>query len=635
MKEHLRNVLGLPVKTPIEYWCRYWRHYIERLEDKKEHDVGLVGPRLVLENVMSEVIYNNLSNEKNAKFYGEEINHWNKRDAAFNELYGDKVKLLYDKYCATYKDYVLVVCQDIIEDMNKGSYFDTLTLCLINELKKESVDYETKESINIYTELIITEFVSCGFSLNSIQSIQSHPHDIFIIEGGDIIAAPSTYRELKRDNYNNSEEYYNAIRLRLDRRTIEERIDEIKGYFHNEESDYTVLVAISGIKNDIDVTIGGINLYSPTKKKYIKEEHALSEIEKCEKENKKIIAAVPIRCKIAASAIDNACRKLNDFLGCLTLYYNPSVPFTYNRSDIAVVKEGRVVMASTIGIPDAHKELDRKAYIDFEESIPSVEIEKHIEDLKERFSVKPSDENTWNQLTTAIYWHKKGVETDKAEDKLLYSWIAIESIVKVDTPTINMITHQKKSYKIDAIQKICKAALIPYTFYNSWYRMYMQLYSTILYNDNFYDIPDDVIIKAGLNREFGEKISRADFINNIQAIENGVNDEIIKTKLHHLYLLYNNRDEINKVAKDLYGDVLQIYRLRNLIVHNAVYPHNIIDLYARKASYICGNVINKMQAGYAQTSMNMKYLLLDLSARYDEFHMGLDKIIQSFKTKKE
>lgn len=85
----------------------------------------------------------------------------------------------------------------------------------------------------------------------------------------------------------------------------------------------------------------------------------------------------------------------------------------------------------------------------------------------------------------------------------------------------------------------------------------------------------------------------------------------------------------------MYGDVLQIYRLRNLIVHNAVYPHNIIDLYARKASYICGNVINKMQAGYAQTSMNMKYLLLDLSARYDEFHMGLDKIIQSFKTKKE
>ena len=44
MNEHLRQVLGLPIKTPLEYWIKYWGYYIRQLEDKKEISIGLTGP---------------------------------------------------------------------------------------------------------------------------------------------------------------------------------------------------------------------------------------------------------------------------------------------------------------------------------------------------------------------------------------------------------------------------------------------------------------------------------------------------------------------------------------------------------------------------------------------------------------
>ncbi len=635
MEKKIRQLLGLPIKTPIEYWRKYWQYYIERLEDKKEHEIGPTGSRLVIESIISEITYNDLANEKNTKFFRKEIENWTKRDEAFNELYGDKVKLIRERFNSEYKDYILVICQEIIEDMNKGTYFEKLADVLISYLKKKVIDIKTKSSINLYTELMITEFISSGFAIGSLYGIQNHPIDIATVTGGDVEWAPNIYRELRRDDFKDNEAYYDAIKKRLQSRTIEEIIEEVKNYFHKEESDFTVLIGISGIRGDIDVTIGNINLYSPTRKRYIDDEYSLFGLESQGDKNKNVIAAIPIHHKDGFSAIDYACRDLNAMLGCMTLLFSPSVPYKYDKSEIAVVNNGFVVASKSIGYHDVHHELDRKILIDDELSTSANEIGNNIDEINELFSIKQSDEKTWRQLSTAIFWYKKGCETEIPEDKLLFSWIALEGVLSIDSQTANMITQQTKSYKIDVIQKICKSILIPQVFYNSWYNMYIRLYTSIFDYDNFYDLSENAIKKTGLDKKVGEIINRADFINNITNFENDVNDEILKNELHHLNLLYRNQDEIKEMSQKLYGDILLIYRLRNLIVHNAVYPHNIIGIYARKALYICGKVLNNLQFEYAQSSMDMKFLLLSISAKYDEFGMTIDKIIREIKTKKK
>lgn len=39
MNDHLRMVLRIPVKSPIEYWDKYWHYFTEKLCDKDNFEV--------------------------------------------------------------------------------------------------------------------------------------------------------------------------------------------------------------------------------------------------------------------------------------------------------------------------------------------------------------------------------------------------------------------------------------------------------------------------------------------------------------------------------------------------------------------------------------------------------------------
>ncbi len=75
-----------------------------------------------------------------------------------------------------------------------------------------------------------------------------------------------------------------------------------------------------------------------------------------------------------------------------------------------------------------------------------------------------------------------------------------------------------------------------------------------------------------------------------------------------------------------------LYFIRNMIVHNASFPQAIIDIYARKSLYIAGAIINKLQSGYAETSMNLDELLVDISNNYDSFLQNFESELQKIKS---
>ena len=85
MRKECRDYLGLPIKTPMDYWIKYWDYYIERLENDKERNLGLTGPRIILEALIAEVQFHNST--KNKEFFKVQINQWKKDDAAFSKLF--------------------------------------------------------------------------------------------------------------------------------------------------------------------------------------------------------------------------------------------------------------------------------------------------------------------------------------------------------------------------------------------------------------------------------------------------------------------------------------------------------------------------------------------------------------------
>lgn len=629
MKQQLRNILGIPFKTPLEYWIKYWEYYIRQLEDKKEMSIGLTGPRLILEELVAEVQYNN-DNRRNREFFRSQIIFWKNEDKAFEQMFSQELHELLQNYSDNIK--IQALCSTIIEKMNQGCYFDSLLDCLQNVVSSaKDLNYTTKCKINRYTELVISEFVAHNFSLSDISSLPKHLPTIVCETGGHIVVAPDECLGLKITDYQSEDEYHTALEKAIRERNLSERIEDLRHFFHKDRGDYLVLIAVNGIKGQVYFTIDGITFYSPSLKKYIND-NTFNELETDEYANIRVLAAISVKDSSPQIAIDIARNRLQKVLGVLTTYLDPYLPFTYNEKEIAVLKDGSPVVFSMMSIHHNFEDPDWKRKHDYDLSMAVSRITDSLEQIHKRCRHDSSIDNTSQILSAATYWYKRGRETEKGEDKLLFSWIAIEGVLSVEQNISDTITDIQKSCKINLIQFIAESVIMKSRFYNNWRMMYYNLRQSIECDDNFYDISEEAISRTGLMVKAGEKIPRSSFINGLSYIEKTINDEIKKNEIHKLSAFYKNKNGFNRCREQLKNDILMIYNLRNLLVHNAYCPQNIIDIYARKASFIAKSIICKLQAGYAETSMGINELLMEVSTQYKTFLTNLDSEINNLKT---
>lgn len=624
MRNELREYWGLPIKTPIDYWIKYWEYYIERLENDRERNVCLTGPRIILEALISEVQYHNST--KNKEFFKIQINKWKKDDAAFSKLFSaawnDLIQNHFDNDVEIHKG-----CSNIIYKMNEGFYFDELMECLRDSIvNADKLNIDTRRLINRYSELIISEFVANNFSLSDIRNLPEHLPTVICNEGEEVLIAPDEYLNLKKEDFGTEKEYFEAIKNKIKNRSLAERICEMKQFFHNERNNYTVIIEVKGFQGELDCTFDNINLYSPLVKQYIKDDDH-NWVETDIEADKRILAAIPVDNCVPDSAITIACKRLRNLLELITVYIDPTLSLSYNEEYVVVLKDGISLMSK--GLPPMYKNQDEdwEKIRDYHLSIKPSEISNKLETLNKMFSNNSNRDETFQILSSARYWYVKARETKISEDKLLFSWIAIEGICSIDdnskekivtTRDSNKIVTAKESNKIDLIVKIAKAIIMKSIFYYEWLDNYI-LFRDSVADDNFYDIPQNVISAVGLDIKGGELVPYTAFINGLPKLENSINDEIKKNEIHDLYSFYKNRKGFEDREQRLENDIRMLYFIRNMIVHNDVFPQAIIDIYARKALYIAGAFIKKLQTGYAETSMSLEDLLVDLSNNYDAF----------------
>lgn len=628
MKQQLRDILGLPVKNSMEYWKKYWVYYVQRLKDDKEMSIALKGPRLVLEELIAEIQYHN-NNKRNKEFFRAQIDYWKNADAAFGQLFAQELHELNQNYNDIVK--IQNICTLIIEKMNEGAYFDTLLECLRNAIENaKRINPNTKSSINLYTELVVSEFVFHNFSISDLESLPMHMPDIVCEAGGSVVVAPDECMGIKLSEYPNEDDYYNAIGEFIKHRELPKRIEDIRSFFYKGRGDYLVLVTVNGIKGNVDFTINGIHFYSPSVRRYITDD-TFNELETDEFAQIRVIAAVPTNDCFPQTASIIALNNLQDVLGVLTTFLDPYMPLSYNDKELVVLKDGKPIVFS---LPSIHNKFQNQEWLrkrDYNLAMDVSEIIKHIEDIRKRCSNNSSNSNTYQILSSAIYWYKKGRETENAEDKLLYSWIALEAVLSVEQDISDAITNNSNSSKIDVILRIAEAVIMKTRFYYNWKTLYNNLRISVMLDDNFYDISEEVISRAGLNARAGEKIPRTAFIQNLPMIEKSINDEIKKNEIHNVSTFYKNKKGFNTNKTQLQNDLQMIYHLRNLLVHNAYCPSNIINVYAQKAAYVAGAIICKLQTGYAESSKNISELLVELSDNYNSFLSNLDTEIENIK----
>ena len=600
MKDYLRKINNYPTDTPLKFWLKYWESYINDLCKLDRYCIQLDNPHFILNDIVTEIKYNSFQNSDNRKLFKEMFSKCLKSDEVFSNLYHTQCALAFKNWDNS-PLYVDSVCKNILQSMDKCDYLDAIAKKLKQSIgKNDNLSKEIKLVICLYTNLLITEFICLGVDVNDIKKFIDED-DVHITEDGIVMFAPETFYELNQTNFNTKELYYEAVSRRLQERNAEDYIDNIMKHFHKQPKDGHVLLRLLDSKGSIDSYIQGVHIYSVDKATYLKAPH-ISKIEEPDNSFQFVNIAVPISHRFFHTSVNIAKEKANSILDFLSLNIDQEQKPSVSKQFAVIEIDGE-----ECGSMESFKEnIERARFYREMRSYDLSNIADKLPDLlKELNNQKKIDNETFRKIASATHWYKKAMFSDKYEDKLLYSWIAIESILKVgDYVKANIINQEKEYfYLIQATQQ----------------------------DDNYFGFSSKVIRNAKLSLKPGDKIKLTYLFNNLPSIVEEINDEVYKCELIRFQSFYKNKNGIKEFKNMVFNDITLIYRLRNLIAHNAVYSQFQTKLYAYKAQFICASLIQAVRYHCNEYGYDIENSLLDIYTECQIFESNIDNNIKSLK----
>lgn len=595
MDEQIRNIMGLPYKNLYVYWQHYWDNCLDTLMDKDNVSVKIVGPRMLLMDLIDELEGHGMANQENISYFRTQISSLDKSDEVFHQLchpiiacllqrLGDKVN----------RESCILLCKKAIDTLVDKQYFSLLVDWLAKTIEESTQNvFENRKKINDITHLVIAEYVAAGFMLSEIKRYATDIPDVAIAQGGVVMAAPPEYETLRESDFASKEEYHEAVGDYLRSRDVHKCLEVLKNHYDETPRKAYFLVRLNGLKGRIDDYIGDINIYSPKVKKYVKEGFSLTDIESVSDDRDYVNAAIPIDFISIEQTKEYGKLKLEEVLDLLMLTYRTKVPVTVATNLYSVVVDGNEICMSMSVRGNDPTMASRDEMMRYLDALDLSDVkgegfkfmsEKHkiLEESRSSISIR---------LKNAAHWYTKAVSTDKDVDTLLYSWFAIEGLLKVESKTQSeVLDNDKDANYLKVIQKFA-SSIICKKYFHGYLR---ETYRTFIYMTNYhnyYDITDEVIEKAGLNLKTGDHYRDGDFLKAMPDLIACVNDDIVRDRLVQVQDFYQDDNGLRCKENQIKDDLLMIYRLRNMIVHNAALSCVNIAFYAREARYIAQQII--------------------------------------------
>lgn len=635
MDEHTRRILGLPYPNLYSYWQNYWRQCIETLNDKDNVGFKIMGPRMVLQDLLEELEGHGLSNQDNIDLFMRQISLLDKSDKVFYSLCHPIVSCLLQRLSdRSNRDTSIILCKRVLSTLSVKRYFTALVDWLAKTINETSSnDFDNRKQINDITHLVIAEYVAEGFILEEIIKFATEIPGVLIADGGEVIAAPSEYESIKKSDFASEEEYHRAIAEYIENRDVVKCLELLKYYYYQDPQEAFFIVRLNGLKGIIDDKIGEINIYSPKVKRYIKHEYSLSDVETVPDDRDWVNAAIPIDYISLAQAKVCAKAQLDEVLDILMLTYRTKTPVTMATDMYAVVADGRELSCSFSAKDNDPQKSSREEMIQYLDSLDLTEIKQDgFKFMSDKHRVLGVGQGALKRrLKNAAHWYSKAVSADKDVDVLLYSWFAIEGLLKMDSHTQSeLLSKSKGANSFKAIQEFITSFICKQYFRSYLRDTYRSIYFFTKHHNNFYDIPSDVIRRAGLDLNPGERYRDGDFLNALPDIISCINDDIVKDKLIQLQLFYQDDKGLRGKEAQMREDLLMIYRLRNMIVHNAALSCVNIVFYAHEARFLAQRVIRYV-IDKASKSNSIEEIALETIVNYQLFAANYNEELKNLK----
>lgn len=626
MNPHLRKSLGLPDSTPLKFWLRYWNESVSNFIKLNQFDLQLDNPHFLIEDILSEIEYNNFQNSDNRQYFKSTLGKCLKNDSAFASICRTQCNLALKDWDSS-PIYIRSLCQEVLQCINEkyvDAIIDVLTEIIDNS---ETLTSSVKILICKYSDLLISELIAQGISAKDISSFLTEDEAV-IDAAGNVIVADDSFHEFLRDSFSTEEEYHEAIKAYLNGRNAKEYLGNLRKQYFKEPIEGYVLLRIKGVKGKTNFKFQGVHFYSIDSITYIQDSQTFSDIEKPQENFDFINLAVPVEHKYFNSSIDYALSKATEVLDYLSLDLDTTKKISIDRKIIAIVIDGHESGW-------AHDRTAESSFGDFINRVESIDLSNIQEEISgiTLNSHNHIAENDLRKISNAVHWYNKAKTAERDEDTLLYSWIAIESLLKTNSNIQEaIIPEHGKRNTLSIIQEICSGIMLHNKFYTYAFNYYSYIIRSTTHYDNYFDIPSNIIEKANLyHKERGEMVI-SQFFDYLEEITNNINSEILKHELEELDEFYSSVDKQKTYINEIKNDLLLIYRLRNLITHNATYSRTQTKLYGYKARVLCGNLIQAVRHHCQKYSVCVDDAIVRLHTDHLQFMANIEQRMKAFKS---
>ena len=407
--------------------------------------------------------------------------------------------------------------------MNEYHYLNQIVNKLQNFLEtKQELNESIKDEICLYTDLFIQELVCLGVNIEDVSELIKEDN-VLISDLCNVVLCGDSFYELRRKDFVSEEEYHKAVSVRYKSRSAKEYISNILTHFHKEAKNGHVILRLLGVKGSISYHFHDVHLYSIDKAVYLPKD-SLNEIEKPDS-SQYVNIAVKVKHKFLNTSINYARQRVESLLDYLSFNIRSKDKLSISKQFAAIVIDGQVCGSHHSVEDDVNNMRQYRDLMAFDLTPYGDDINDWLKEFTENSDIS---NNTFKKISKSTHWYRKAKCATKFEDKLLYSWIALESILKVSN-SIRVNINPKDSSIINVAKVICSSVMARNKFFSYAYNVYSHLVMFTRQFNNYYGFSSGAIEAAKLNIQTGEKIELARFFKELPKLIAEVNDEIFES----------------------------------------------------------------------------------------------------------
>ena len=543
----------------------------------------IFNPHVLVKYCVEELKLN--CNHRNLTLFRDKLGEIGKIDSVFKSLYSfEYLKIM--NYLTVDNDYILHIINNLLLKLDDLTYAKSICDKIQNIVLKDADIIESKDELNYYIDSLIIELNLYGYGKKTLSSLIYNLFNNFKEKDKAYISEFPFIRRNASDKEKETIINYKE----------HERLKLIKNCFSKRKENIYFLTSISGIKVEnlhfkvanSDVYIYNYKLYPKVneEKKLVENVHIFDTLNSNE---------YHVLVKIKAIDPYYSFEQVN-----LVLQEAIDTLYALNDTQCKIKVETSAYLIYNKNLNLISENYNQASDDSFWQKLKPLEIEKHEEILYQQYSkiILSKNNAITRKLKNSIRYYRNAKNSNNYEERLLNNWIFIENLFSIDINIPkSMLKYKDDKSKFNYIYSLLPILLIDdelFNYINSTYDYYYYL-----------SLSKKIPQKDSLLLQFSNKLDKINlnvFISNINILNKYFNSFFYKDMISYNSNILNNPSDSSSYISNLIDrnreNLLMIYRLRNMIVHNANYEVSFLEYYDKQSARYADKLLRIILSEY-------------------------------------